>query len=229
MLPKIDTPTFEVGLKSTDKTYLCRPFLVKEEKLLTMAASSEDTSEMIRCCQQVVQNCLIDKLDVEDLAMFDLQWLFLQIKAKSVGEKHPFQLICGNCDKQSPWEVDFTEFKLNRDDIDYNKKIEINSEAGLILTYPSSKVLEKIEEMEDLDIIRNCIRQVYDNEEVHNFKEIEKEEAVEFIENLPLSVLNEIRSYFETMPFLEMVIEYDCPECKEHNTVYINGYEHFFG
>lgn len=229
MLPKFETPTFKVSLKSSKKEYKCRPFLVKEEKLLTMASASDNYQEMISCCQQVCQNCLLDELDVESLTMFDLQWLFLQIKAKSVGETHPFTLICGNCDATSPWEVNFNEFVLNRDDVEYEKKIAVNEEAGLILRYPTSTLVSKIEETDDLDIIRACIEKVYTADEVIDFAEIKDEEAVEFIESLPIPALRDIREYFETMPYLEKTIDFTCPKCKEDNQVYINGYEHFFG
>jgi len=227
-LPVIDTPTFELEIPSSKKTLTFRPFLVKEEKLLTLASETNEMPEMVNACQQIVSNCSFGKLDAKELAMYDLQWLFLQLRAKSVSDKQAFTLICGHCKSNLPWEVDLNDFKIVGLDEATNNKIEISETMGLVLKHPSSTIMAKADSLDDADLITESIDYIYNEEEVFSPKEQTKEELKDFIESMPITSILQIKEFFEKTPIVENVIEFTCPKCEGKNVVSVNGYEHFF-
>ena len=226
-LPILETPTFELTIPSTKETFKFRPFLVKEEKLLMLAAESGEFKGMVEACQQVVTNCSFGEIDGANQTMFDLQYLFINVRKESVGETQDFTLTCGGCQKQTPYQLNLSDMEVKGLDEVGNNKIGITDNMGLVLRYPSSSILAETE-LNDYDVIAGCIDYVYTEEETISTKDESKEEIGNFIDSLPISAMNEIREYFDTMPLVEYVVDYKCKDCGHENKISINGAEHFF-
>lgn len=224
----IDVPTFDLKVPGTDKKYRFRPFLVKEEKILTIASQAEDVEEMVSACIQVVTNCSFGELDASTLAMHQLQWLFLQLRAKSVGDIFGFVLTCGNCQTQINYECKVDDFKIANETNTNKTKISIGENKGIVLKYPSLEVEARIQEMTDLDIIKSVIDSVYSGDEVYLGKDISNEDMQEFIESFPLEIKNQVIDFFVKKPFVANEVDFECIKCQHQNKIMINGYEHFF-
>lgn len=227
-LPIIDVPTFILEIPGTKDKLNFRPFLVKESKILTLASASEDTIEMVAACQQVIQNCSFGKLDAKKLAMFQLQWIFLQLRTKSVGNIQEFVLICGDCKDRLKYEAKLDEFKLKGLDNKLSNKIEISSDTGLVLKYPSAEIQSKLSDLSDAELLKHCIDYIYQAEEIFRTEEESEADLLAFIDNLSLDVLEKVSEFFRTIPVIEHIVNYTCKKCERENTVSINGYEHFF-
>lgn len=227
-LPKVDVPTFEIELLSSNEKIKCRPFLVKEQKILTLAVASEDKKEMLDACKQIIRNCCYDNIDVDKLAMFEIQYIFLKLKGKSIGEIQSFELLCGNCNNKMQYDMDINDFKPIGNTEENTKRIEFSSDAGIVLKYPSADVQMLIEGLNDTEILLNSIDYIYNDEEVIRPSEDNYEEIVEFIDNIPLDKYAEAEEFFRFMPTLAHSVEYECKQCKTPNNIIINGYEHFF-
>ena len=228
-LPVIDVPTFEVEIPAFKEKIKFRPFLVKENKILTLATASENASDMYKACCQVIENCSFGKLETENLAMFQLQSIFLKLREKSIGGTQEFSLRCGNCEDMINYEMNLSDFELVGDMTNTEKKLEINDGVGIVLKYPSAEVQLSKDELNDTEILINSINYIYNGEEIIRPEEETAEEMIEFIENLPVSALNEAADFFKNIPTLIHKVEYTCRKCDTKNEILINGYEHFFG
>lgn len=227
-LPKIDVPTFDVNVKGTNENIKCRPFLVKENKLLTLAVASEDKNEMLKACKQIIKNCCYDDVDIDSLAMYQLQDVFLQIRMKSVGEIQTVELLCGNCNSKLSYDLDLNDFEVAGNTESDTLQIEFSKTSGMVIKYPSAEVFANSESMSDIEILINSIEYIYDDEEIVRPDESNYEEILEFVDSLPLDKYNEAEQFFAYMPTLVHTVQYDCKECNTHNRIAINGYEHFF-
>ena len=228
-LPVIDVPTFDIEIPGMKGKVKFRPFLVKENKILTLAAASESAEDMYKSCCQVVENCSFGKLEAEKLAMFQLQSVFLKLREKSIGNTQEFSLRCGKCEDTISYEMNLSDFELVGDIENNEKKLEINDEVGIVLKYPSAEVQLVQKELTDTEILLNCIEYVYNGEEVVRPEEETAEEMIAFIDSIPLSILKEAAEFFQNIPTLIHTIDYTCVKCETKNTIVINGYEHFFG
>jgi len=228
-LPVIDIPTFTVQVPGIKNKLKLRPFLVKENKILTLAASSESTEDMYSACCQIIENCSFGELNAKELAMHQLQWIFLQLRSKSIGETQSFVLSCGKCESKTNYDMNLSEFKITGNSEISEKKIELSDTAGIVLKYPSAEVQMKKDELEDIELLLNSISYIYQSEEVIRPEEETVEELTEFVSNLPISIFNEAAEFFKNIPTLTHEISYNCNECGTKNEILINGYEHFFG
>ena len=226
-LPKIVVPTFEVTLPETEEVIKCRPFLVKESKILTLAVEAEDKLGMLSACKQIVGNCA-EGVDVDTMPLHLLQWLFLKIKEKSTGEIQAFELICGGCNNTMNYEMSVNDFELIGNTQEKNKKIFLNDSSGMVMKYPSAEIQVNFENMDDTDILVSCIDYIFDEEEMVKPDEDNKQEIVEFVDSLTLEKYGEAEEFLSAIPTIAHNIEYDCPKCSHHNQIIINGYEHFF-
>lgn len=225
-LPIIEVPTFEVELPTTKKKIKMRPFLVKEDKILTIA-SNGTVEEMIHACQQVVTNCSFGKYDAYKAPLFELQWVFLQLKANSVGNIQEFQLKCGNCEVLTRYELDLLSIDITNIEKTTKNKIKLNESTYLIAKFPSSRELATSEQ-EDVKLIKSTIEAIYQDGEKYTFENEKEEEVEEFINSLPLSAMEKLEEFYTNAPYIEHVVEYKCKGCDTNNVVSINGYEHFF-
>ena len=199
MLPKIDVPIYETKLISTGKTVKFRPFLVKEQKLFLISSQSDDINDMINSVKQVITNCVLDDVDVDSLATFDIEHLFIQMRARSVGEIVNLKYNCNNtvkddkgeeknCNNQVSVDLNLLEVEPIKNE-NHTNKIEITDEVGIIMKYPTFDMVNKLNiEGEDfsqiIDVIIECIDYIYDKDNVYYKKDVSKEELLSFIENL---------------------------------------------
>jgi hypothetical protein len=228
-LPAIDVPTFELTIPGIKNAQKFRPFLVKEDKLLTLAVAGEDVRDMLLACQQVVSNCCMGDIDVNSLAMYQLQWIFLRLKGKSIGNVQTFTLQCGGCQDRINYDMDIEDFVIQGNTEESIKKIEITDTTGIVLKYPSAEIEASESKLTDIDLLINCIEYVYDAEEVTYPKDVESSELLSFIESLPLDVYKQAADFFATLPVLTHQVDYECKKCETPNSISINWYEHFFG
>ena len=235
-LPKLNTPTYELEIPSTDEKIKYRPFLVKEEKILMIAMESKDNAQIINAVQEIVSSCTFDKLDIGELPMFDVEYLFLNIRAKSVGEVSKLKILCPDDGKTyAQVEIDLTKVEVQVDD-GHTNKIELSDDMGMIMTYPSMKTfqergIQNIDSKNMLDIIGSCVLQIYEEkgEKVYPGKDSSKEELTEFIENLNSKQFAKIKSFFDTMPKLKHEITLKNPKTKKESKLTLTGLNDFFG
>ena len=235
-LPKLNTPTYELEVPSTDEKIKYRPFLVKEEKILLMAMESKDNAQIINAVKDIVKSCTFDKVDVSTMPMFDMEYIFLNIRAKSVGEISKLKILCPDDKKTyASVELDLTKVEVQVGD-DHTNKIELTDNMGMIMTYPTidsflESGIEKIDANNMLDVIGSCVLQIYENngEKVYQAKDQTKKELTEFIESMNSSQFRKVQSFFDTMPKLTHTIKVKNPKTKKTSDVKLTGLNDFFG
>ena len=234
-LPKIETPTYELTLPSQDIKVKYRPFLVKEEKILLMALESQKSDEIFQATKQIVSSCTFDALKVEELPTFDLEYIFLQIRAKSVGETTKFKVLCPDDKKTyADVEVDLTKVSVEVDDKHTNKLIvDEKRNLGVVLKYPTMNVL-KSGTMENptteqiFDVLTECVDHIYEGDKIYPAKDSTSQEIKEFFEGLSQDSFVKIKSFFDTMPRLRHEVEVTNPVTKVKSKVVLSGLNDFF-
>ena len=231
-LPVINTPTYELTVPSTKDTLVYRPFLVKEEKILLMAMEEENETQLNRALKQVVNNCTFQKVKVDKLPLFDLEYIFLRIRAKSVGEVAKLSILCeDDGETYVPVEIDLESIEVDFQE-DHNTKIEITDDIGLIMSYPTFEYLDFNVEGSDInklfDIIATSIHQIYEGETVFERTDFNKKELKTFLESLTSEQFKKVQHFFETMPRLRHTLEVKNPKTKVTNTVVLEGLNAFF-
>jgi len=230
------TPVYKMVIPSNNKEISYRPFLVKEQKSLLLAQQSEDQKTMSSTLISVLQSCVLDDIDVDKLAMFDLEYMFSQIRAKSVGEVVELILRCDTCEDEKAKvkvSVNLSELTVEKPK-DHSTNIRLFDDVGVVMKYPKLDILETIQELEggDIDsifkIMCECIDTIYAGEEVHHAHEYSKKELNEFLENLTEDQFRKIQNFFETMPKLEKKLDYTCPVCNKYQSVVVSGIDSFF-
>ena len=237
MLPKLDVPIYSVNLISTGKPVRFRPFLVKEQKMFLMASESEDSNEMVYIIRQVLKNCVIDEIDIDSLPTFDLEYLFLNLRARSVEEVVDLRYKCNNLidEKKCSGVV---EFKLNLLQIEPTKnekhkdKIQITENLGICFKYPTFDMLQKYEKLSEneimIRILVDCIDYIYDKDQIYYSKDSSREELEEFIDNLQQKDLEKFKEFFDTMPEIKKDVQFKCPKCSYEEDITIKGIQNFF-
>ena len=234
-LPKLNTPTYELEVPSTDAKVKYRPFLVKEEKILLIEMESKDNAQIINAVKDIVKSCTFEKVDVSSMPMFDMEYIFLNIRAKSVGEISKIKVLCPD-DKTTyaNIELDLTEVEVQVGD-DHTNKIELTDDTGMIMTYPTidsflDSGIEKIDANNMLDVIGSCVLQIYENkgEKVYQAKDQTKKELTEFIESMNSGQFRKLQSFFDTMPKLKHTIKVKNPKTKKTSDVKLTGLNDFF-
>lgn len=211
-LPKIDQPLFDMTIPSTGKTVTFRPFLVKEEKLLLIAQSSDNDTDMIRAIKQVLGNCIIDDIDVDSLATFDLEYMFIKLRAKSVNNIIKLSYRDNEDDELYDFEVDLDKIELDMPK-DVNSKIKITDTVGMTMRYPSASITDKLREFDNevellTFFITNCIDTIYDEENVYIANEYSEAELGEFLDSLNIETFEKIREFFEMIPKVQHTLNY---------------------
>ena len=236
-LPKLNTPTYELEVPSTDEKIKYRPFLVKEEKILMIAMESKDNTQIVNAVKDIVSSCTFDKLKVASLPMFDVEYIFLNIRAKSVGEVSKLKILCPDDQKTyADVEVDLTEVQVQVDSDNHTNKIELTDNMGMIMTYPTidsftDTGIQAVTADNMLDVISSCILQIYEEngEKVYNAKDQTKKELTEFVEQMNSGQFRKLQSFFDTMPKLKHTIKVKNPKTKKSNDVTLTGLNDFFG
>ena len=237
-LPKISTPTYELVLPSSNKKIRYRPFLVREEKILIMALESEDTKQITDAIKTVINNCVITRgIKVDKLATFDIEYLFLNVRGKSVGETVEVNVTCPD-DGQTkiPMIIDIDAIKVQKNS-NHSNIIKLDDNLSIQMNYPAlNQFIEaNFETSEDnsqvdksLDVIMSCINQVYNEEESWSASDCTKKELKEFVESMNSKQFKDIETFFETMPKLSHKIKVTNPNTKVESEVVIEGLASFF-
>ena len=231
-LPKLSIPEYELEMPITGKKVSYRPFLVKEEKLLYLAMESQDNKQMIKAVKTIIKNCTNLKTAVDKLATFEIEYIFLRIRAKAVGEISEFKMTAPDDDKtQIEVQVPLEEVEVFVPE-GHDKKILLDDNVGVIMKYPSldAFIQQNMSDNPSVDDIfelaASCIDQVYDEEEVYD--SFSHKEALEFLENLNSDQFGKIQAFFETMPKLSHTIEVWNPKTKVKSEVVLEGLASFF-
>ena len=231
-LPVMNTPTYELEIPSTKEKLTYRPFLVKEEKILLMAMEEEKDTQLNKALKQVVHNCTFEKVDVGKLPLFDLEYIFLRIRAKSVGEVAKIQVLCeDDGETYVPVEIDLESIEVEFQE-DHSTNIELNEEISIEMGYPTFEFLNfKADETEVnqlFDIIGSSIERVYEGETVYEKADFSKKDLKVFLESLTSEQFLKVQKFFETMPRLRHKIEVTNPKTKKKNEVTLEGLQAFF-
>lgn len=235
-LPSVDVPRYELTLPSQDVKVQFRPFLVKEEKVLMMAMESKDNKEIISATKQILTACTFEKLDIDKLPMFDIEFILLQIRSKSVGEVAKFRVVCPD-DKETltDVELDLSTVNVNVDDTHTNRiVVDDKRNLGLVLNYPSLETSQAGFDMDNKDIdavfnvIVSCIDHIFEGDKIYPAKDSTKEELKDFIESLSQEAFKKIKNFFDTMPQLRHEIEVENPKTKVKSKVTFKGLQDFF-
>jgi len=242
MLPKLDVPIHEVKLISTGKTIRFRPFLVKEQKLFLMASESNDPKETVNVIRQVLKNCVLDEIDVDSLPTFDLEFLFMNLRARSVEEVVDLKYKCNNVVLNDKGESDsctgVVDFKVNLLEIqpiknpDHTNKIQLTDNLGVVLKYPSFDMIQRYEDKTETDIMSSvlvdCIDYIYDKDQIYYTKDTSRDELIEFVDNLQQKDLEKIKVFFDTLPEIKKDVHFKCPKCAYEEDISIKGLQSFF-
>jgi hypothetical protein len=236
-LPKLEHPIYEVYLKSLDKKIRYRPFLVKEEKLLLMAKESDDLKEIVATIKQIINNCCLDKIDIDSLPTFDIEMFFLHLRINSVGETAQMVFTCNNMVDDQPC-AHKTEFDLELKNIVYEETeghssiVKLTDAIGIKFNYPSINIPQSVldNKFEDggYEIIIEYLDYIYDQDQIYKKEEVSKEELSSFFESLSLTQVQNIKQFFLTNPRVVLKQEMTCGKCGNKENVSVEGILSFF-
>lgn len=228
-LPKIKHPTYKVKVPSSGKEITIRPFTVQEEKMLMMAKASERSDDIVNTVKQVIQNCITEPVEVDKLATFDIEYLFIKLRAKSVGEMVDLEYT-------DPETNDTIKFKLNLDDIEvkrtegHSNKVNVYEDVGIVMRYPTLEEVKLLEDNENKEeavfkVLLSCVDKIYDSDNVYN--EFTEKELEEFVYSLPMESMDKIKTFFDTMPVVEHTVKLKNKQ-GETKDVVLRGINSFF-
>lgn len=236
-LPMMNTPTYNMVVPSSGVSVKFRPFLVKEEKALLIAQQSEDLMVMVDTLKSVVKTCVLEPIDTNKLATFDLEYMFTQIRAKSVGEIIELIFPCDNDHGEDnenarvKVSIDLTTIEVEKDS-NHTNKIDLFDDVGVIMKYPTIDVMKKLEDTNSIDnifdVVAMSIDYIYQGEEIFYTKEQKHEEMLQFLNNLTSEQFVKIQNFFDTMPRIKKQIEYTCPVCQKEHKKMLEGMQSFF-
>ena len=231
-LPKLNTLTYELELPSTGEKLKYRPFLVKEQKLLMIAQESDDDKQIENAFAQILNDCVLDDIDPYKMHMFDIEYVFLRVRAKSVGERVKLSLLCPDDEKTR------VNVEINLEEVDVQQKeehtnvIDLTEDIKLIMKYPTLKDMSGFDAGGDVsnifNMIKRCVHEIHDGETIHNRVDISDKELDEFIGSMSTDNFDDLTNFFSTMPKLMHEIEVKNPKTKKKNKIPIEGFQSFF-
>ena len=235
-LPQVALPTYELTVPSTGKKLKFRPFVVKEEKLLLLALESKDEKNIEDAVKQLLKGCILSRVKIDDLPIFDLEFIFLQIRAVSVGEIIEMNVTCKDDNETKvKYNLNLAEVKVNFPE-GHSKKIELSKKMGIVMKYPSMKEFIKtsiigsaLDTDNVLEVIAGCIDQIYDGEDVYDSSTTTKKEFTEFVEGLTNTQFEKLQEFFETAPSLSHTFSVTNPNTGKESEFIIEGLASFFG
>ena len=239
-LPKLDVPIYTMNLPSSDQEISYRPFLVKEEKILLMAMEGGDEKEITTAIKQIINNCVVtDEIDVNEMPLFDVEYVLLNLRARSMGDVVKTNYVNKNCEKEDckPVEIQIDLSKIDvTKDKKHNKKIALTKDVGIIMKYPNIEMMkkrntkdEKNASTEELfEVVSGCVDQIYDGENVYSKSDYTKDELKEFIEGFTSDQFKEIQQFFDTTPKMYKDVEFNCEKCGYKEDIRIEGLAGFF-
>ena len=231
-LPKLNTVTYDLSLPSTGQKLEYRPFLVKEQKALMIAQESNDNKQIEKAFAQIINDCVIDDVDPYAMPMFDIEYIFLRIRGKSVGEKIQLNLLCPDDEEtRVSVEIDLEEVDVQMQK-EHTNTIELSNDVSMIMKYPCLKDMIGFDEEGEItnlfEMIKRCVSEVRQGETVYNRVDISDKELDEFIESMTASNFEDVTNFFQTMPKLMQVVDVTNPKTKKKNEIPIEGLQSFF-
>lgn len=239
MLPKIDVPTYEMKLPSNGQEVTFRPFLVKEEKLLLMAAQSKDTQEIIKTTKQVLNNCVVSDIDINTLPFFDIDYLFVALRAKSVGEKIEVNYLClapqddgSKCQGNFKVNLDILNIGVEKDE-DQVMDIQFHNDLMFKMKYPTYEVMKTISDKDDTlemktKVIMACVDKIFANGQYYTNKDFTPDELRGFIEGLTQEQFKKLEDFTNNFPSFYVKGEGQCPQCGKYHNVRYKDFINFF-
>ena len=233
-LPKLNTPTYELVLPSTGEKIKYRPFLVKEQKLLMLAQESKDENSLADTLGQLVKSCTFEKIDAENSPMFDIEYIFLKLRAKSVGETAEISILAKDDNKtRVPIKVNLDEIDIHMT-ADHTNEVQIDDKIKLVLKYPVLKDMKHISESDDeykkmFAVLNKCIHEIHHGDKIYNSIDVTQKEIDEFVESMNTSQLAKVLDFFTTMPKLRHPVSFINPKTKVKNEVVLEGLQTFLG
>lgn len=238
-LPKISYPTFEVYLKSLNRSVKFRPFLVKEEKLLLMAKEAEDLQSLLESVKQIIANCCLEDVRVDELPLFDIELIFIHLRLKSVGESLELTYKCENvveterCGNSMTFDVDLNQVVVEEPE-EHTNKIMITDTVGVMLKYPSLQIsasmANQIDSIENIvDLIYEHLDYVFDEVSKYEAESVSREELYEFLGSLSLDQLEPFKQFFSTLPYVKTEKDVICDKCGFQHKIVVRGIDDFFG
>lgn len=242
-LPKIDVPIYEINLVSQKQPIKFRPFLVKEEKLFLMAKESKDEKNVVDTIKQVIKNCVLSEVDVDNLPVFDIEYLFLNLRARSMGENVELNYRCTNqvstennetknCNNIVSFDLNLLEIKPTKNE-NHNNTIQLTDNVGIVMKYPSMNMVDLFDsdvndELKILNVILSMIDYIYDKENIYHAKDTTKKDLEEFVDSLRTQDLEKIKNFFDTMPSIEKKLDFKCKKCGYEDKILVKGIQSFF-
>lgn len=231
-IPMVKVPKFTTTLPVTGEKVEFRPFLVKEEKLLLLASESSDADSAVNAMADIVENCTYGKIKVSEYSLADTQWLFLQIRGKSIGEEVNVYLLCGECGAKHLKTISLTDFEVTFPE-NSQKLIDIDGSVKVELKYPTiyhyNYLFENKDENAVYQVVADCIKKIYSEDEVFVNDGNSDAELREFVENLTAEQFEKFEQFFVNMPVMLKETNFVCTKCEKPNKLEINSIEHFFG
>ena len=235
-LPNIETPTYTMVLPSREGEIKFRPFTVKEEKILMIAAETGEQKDMLRAMSDVIKSCTYDVVICDDLPVFDIEYIFLQLRAKSVGEIAKFRVLCpDDMETYTEIEIDLTKVDVQVDD-DHDNKVVIDEKRnlGVVFDYPTlstydiSKDIDTVSTEDVFNLIYSCVNHIYEGDKIYPGKDSTLNEKKEFFESISQKNLVDIRKFFDSIPRLKQEVEVENPKTKVKSIVTLKGLQDFF-
>jgi hypothetical protein len=232
-LPKLDVTTFKVTLPSNEQKILCRPFLVKEEKILLIAKEGKDDGESVHALRQVIGNCILDDgVDISKLPLIDIEYLLLKIRAQSMGSIITTTYRHGDCKKPTEVDVDLDKVKVVINPKN-ETKLQITKDIGVVMKYPTIDLMTDLSEAAKdntkvFDLLLKCIDNVYDEENVYSSSDYTQDELNEFVMGMTKKQFEKIEEFFTTLPKLQQEINFKCVECDYTEKIVLEGLASFF-
>ena len=231
-LPKLSNITYELELPSTGESIKYRPFLVKEQKTLMIAQESDDNKAIENAFASIISDCTFVELDAYNLPMFDVEYVFLQMRGRSVGEKIKLTVLCPDDEKTKVnVEIDLKDVNIQVKE-EHTNIVQVTDDVHIVMRYPTLKDMAGYNNTGQIDsifdMIRRCVHEIHDGETVHNRVDISNKELDEFIESMTTESFEKLSAFFETMPKLLHEIEVKNPKTKKKTTIPIEGLQSFF-
>jgi len=232
-LPKLETPVYELEQPSTGETIKYRPFLVKEQKILMMASESNDEKQIKEALAGLISGCTFEKVDPLKVPIFDVEFLFLRIRGKSVGEKIDLSLLCPDDNEtRVNKSINIEEIGVNME-VDHTNEINITDNIKIVMRYPTLNDMADIggekNDVEDVfSMIRRCVHEIHDGEKVYNKVDMSNSELEEFVDSLTADQFENLSKFFETMPKVQHSVSVTNPKTKKKGEVVIEGIQSFF-
>ena len=235
-LPQINTPEYRLKVPSTDEEIRYRPFLVKEEKLLLVASETGDDDATYKAIRNIIQSCVLDEIDLDKMPLFDMEYIFLNIRAKSVGEIASIKVTCPDDEKTKvDVDVDLTTIQVIMDE-KHDARIQLTDTIGVLMAYPSMGTVGALTNISGegnqtanlFETVANCLYQIWEGEEVHDAMDYAMKDKLAFIDSLNHEQFEKIQNFFETMPTVKHDIEVTNPVTKVTSTLTLQGMNSFF-